>query len=175
LYRVQLTDEQRAELIRRTRSPRLKRRTRDRLELVRLADTGMSAPKLAKLFHQDEGRVRFWLKRFLTEGFDGLEDQLHPGQPSSLTPELLEAVRDELAKGDRTWTRAQIADWLASEHGLRLCPDHLGFLLRRAKLSCHRTERSLRHAQNAAQVAERKADLETAEKGGKPAAWTSST
>jgi transposase len=124
LYRVQLTEEQRGELIRRTREPGLKRRTRDRLELVRLADTGMSIPQLAQLFRADEGRVRFWIKRFLSEGFDALEDQPHPGQPSRLTPELLAVVRAQLAKGDRTWTLGQLADWLETEHGLRLTPDH---------------------------------------------------
>ena len=68
LYRVQLTEEQRSELVRRTREPGLKRRTRDRLEWIRLADTRMSIPKLARLFHADEGRVRFWIKRFLRDG-----------------------------------------------------------------------------------------------------------
>ena len=173
MYRVQLTEEQRGELIRRTREPGLKRRTRDRLELVRLADTGMSIPKLAQLFRADEGRVRFWIKRFLSEGFDALEDQPHPGQPSHLTPELLAAVRAQLEKGDRTWTLGQLADWLETEHRLRLTPDHLGFLLRRAQFSCHRTERSVRHAQDPEEVAERQADLETLEKGGTRAAWMS--
>jgi transposase len=175
VYQVHLTKEQRAELIRRTREPGLKRRTRDRLEFVRLADAGLSVPQLARLFHADEGCVRCWLKRFLSLGFAGLEDQPHPGQPSRLTPALLAAVRAELEQGGRTWTLGQIADWLESEHGLRLTPDHLGFLLRRAKLSCHRTERSLRHAQDPAQVAERQADLETLEQGGTPAAWMSAT
>jgi transposase len=175
LYRVRLTEAQRAELIRRTRDPGLRRRTRDRLEFVRLADAGMSVPQLARLFRADEGRVRFWIKRFLDEGFAGLEDQPHPGQQSRLTPALVAAVRAELEQGGRTWTLGQIADWLETEHGLRLTPDHLGFLLRRAKLSCHRTERSLRHAQDPEQVAERQADLETLEKGGQPAAWMSAT
>ena len=175
MYRVRLTEEQHAELIHLTREPGLKRRTRDRLELVRLADAGMSAPKLARLFRVDEGRVRFWLKRFLNGGFAALEDQPHPGQSSRLTPELLIAVRTELEKGDRTWTLEQVADWLEDQHGLRLTPDHLGFLLRRAKFSCHRTERRVRHAQDPEAVAERQADLETLEKGGLPAAWTSAT
>jgi transposase len=175
LYRVRLTEAQRAELIRRTRDPGLKRRTRDRLEFVRLADAGLSVPQLARLFRADEDRVRFWIKRFLTEDFAGLEDQPHPGQQSRLTPALLAAVRAELEQGGRTWTLGQIAAWLEREHGLRLTPDHLGFLLRRAQLSCHRTERSLRHAQDPAQVAERQADLATLAQGGMPAAWMSAT
>ena len=173
MYQVRLTGEQRSELQRRTREPGLKRRIRDRLELVRWADHGMSVPQLAKQFHADEDRVRYWIKRFLAHGFAGLADQPHPGRSSSLTPGLLAAVRAELEKGARTWTLRQLAAWLEAEHGLRLTPDHLGFLLRRANLSCHRTERSVRHAQDPEKVTERKADLETLEQGGTPAAWMS--
>jgi transposase len=175
LYRVYLTDAQRDELTRRTRAPELKRRTRDRLEYVRLAASGWSIPKIATLFRAEEDTVRYWVKRFLALGFDALEDQPHPGQTSRLTPALLAAVRARLAEQDRTWTRQQLADWLADTHGLRLSADHLGFLLRRAGITCHRTERSLQHAQDPAQVAERAADLGTVEQGGRPAAWTSAT
>jgi transposase len=135
----------------------------------------MSIPQLSQRFRADEDRVRFWIKRFLRHGFEALADQPHPGRSSRLTPELLAAVRAELEKGERTWTLRQLAAWLETEHGLRLPPDHLGCLLRRAQLSCHRTERSVRHAQDPEQVAERKADLETLEQGGTPAAWMSAT
>ncbi len=175
MYRVQLTEAQRDERIRRTRTPGLKRRTRDRLEYLRLADAGISVPQIARLFRADEDAVRYWVKRFLHRGFDALEDAPHPGQSSRLSPAAIAALRERLDRQDRTWTRQQLADWLAETHGLRFTADHLGFLLRRAGLSSHRTERSLRHAQDPDQVAERRADLETVEKGGTAAAWTSPT
>jgi len=175
LYRVQLTDAQRDELTRRTRAPELQRRTRDRLEYLRLADAGGSIPKIAALFRAEEDTVRYWVKRFLAFGFDALEDKPHPGQTSRLTPALFAALRVRLAEQDRTWTRQQLADWLADTHGLRLSADQLGFLLRRAGITCPRTERCLLHAQDPAQVAERSADLGTIEKGGRPATWTSAT
>jgi hypothetical protein len=112
LYRVQLTEDQRAELQARTRAPGVMPRTRDRLEMVRLSDAGWSIPKIAQHLRISEVRVRFWIKRYLLEGFDGLPDQPHPGQPSSLTPELVEALRQEFAKEDRTWTAGQLSDWL---------------------------------------------------------------
>jgi hypothetical protein len=45
MYRVALTEEQFAELTRLRRDPRTKPRTRDRLEMVRLANNGWSTPK----------------------------------------------------------------------------------------------------------------------------------
>jgi transposase len=175
LYRVHLTEAEHAELQRRTRQPGVMPRTRDRLEMVRLADAGFSIPQIARLLAISEARVRFWIKRFLEGSFDALPDQPHVGQTSRLTPELLAAVRQELDRTDRTWTTRQLAAWLAETHGVSFSRDHLGVLLRRAALSCRRTERDLGHKQDPEQVASFRADLETLEKGEMPVAWTSAT
>jgi transposase len=175
LYRVHLTAEQHGELKRRCHAADVKPRTRDRLEMVRLADAGHSIPQIAALLRISEVRVRYWVKRFLTLGFDALVDQPHLGQPSQLTPALLAAIQTELAKGDRTWTARQLAEWLAAQHGVEFSPDWLGEKLGRARLSYKRTTRSLQHKQNQALVAERRADLETLEKGEPLVAWTSAT
>jgi len=73
------------------------------------------------------------------------------------------------------WTTRQLAAWLAETHGVSFSRDHLGVLLRRAGLSCRRTERDLGHKQDADQVAVGRADLETLEKGAQPGGWTSVT
>jgi len=126
LYRIHLTEEQRAELHRCTRAPGVEPRTRDRLEMVRLADAGWRVPHIATHLRIKPRRVRFWLKRFLEAGFAALADQPHPGQTSRLTRELLAAVRQELDKGDRTWTTRQLTAWLAETHGVSFSRDHLG-------------------------------------------------
>lgn len=175
LYRVHLTEEQHAELKRCCHAADVKPRTRDRLEMIRLADAGHSIPQIASLLRLSEVRVRYWVKRFLTLGFTALADQSHLGQPSQLTPVLLAAIRAELAKGDRTWTAGQLADWLAREYGVDLSPDWLGEKLGRANLSYKRTTRSLKHKQDPELVAICRADLETLEKGEPLVAWTSAT
>lgn len=167
MYRVSLSEEQRAELKRRTQVPGLKRRTRDRLEMIRLADAGFSVPRIAHHFQLREDTVRHWIKRFLSHGgFEALSDQPHRGQVSQLTPALLAALRQELAATERTWTARQLAGWLAEHHGVHFCRDHLGFLLRRAGLTYKRTERSLRHKQDPEQVTAKQTELQELEKGG---------
>jgi transposase len=173
LYRVHLTEEQRQELKQRTRAPGVMPRTRDRLEMVRLADVGWSIPQIARHLQQSEARVRFWIKQFLQEGFDALPDQPHPGPPSQLTPELVRALRQELEKGDRTWTTGQLAAWLVEQHGVRLSADWLGRLLKRAQVSYKRTQRRVQHQQDPGQVAGKAAELKELEKGERPVAWTS--
>ena len=172
LYRVHLTEAQRDELQHRTRESGLASRTRDRLEMVRLADAGWSIPRIAGVLRISEVRVRYWIKRFLTGGFGALPDQPHLGQTSALTPALVAALRTELEKRDRTWTASQLADWLAAAHGVRFTPEHLGTLMRRENLSYRRTERSLKHKQDPVQREAKRQELEALEKGAKPGVWT---
>jgi transposase len=175
VYRIRLTDEQRRQLKRQTRAPRTAARTRDRLEMVRLSHLGLSIPQIAAHLQTDPKTVRQWVKRFLEHGFGALQDQPHPGRRSQLTSERVEAIRALLAKGGRTWSAGQLAHWLAEQHQVRLHPQHLGRMLRRAKISYKRTHRTLKHKQNPADVAEKEADLRTLEKGETPAASTFAT
>lgn len=145
--------------------------------MVRLSDAGWSVPRIARHFGLCEKCVRFWIKAYLSGGFDALPDKPHVGQKSALSPEIVVLVRAEVGKGERTWTAGQITDLLTEQYNVRLSPNWLGRLLRRAKLSYKRTSRSLKHKQDALEVAEKTASLQTLEKGAMPggstcAMWT---
>ncbi len=168
MYRVTLTDEQRQELRRRTRQPGLAPSTRDRLEMIRLSDAGWSVPKIAGHLGQHEQTVRAWIKAFLDGGFDALPNKPRGGKQSALTAAMLDAVRAEVATGERTWTAAQLADWVADHQGIRLSTDRLRVHLRRAKISWQRTSRTLKHKQDPVEVAERQAALDDLEKKALP-------
>jgi transposase len=166
MYRITLTDEQRHELRTRTRQAGLAPSTRDRLEMVRLADAGWSVPRIARHLGQHEHTVRPWIKAFLAGGFDALPNKPRGGKGSALTAAMLESVRAEVARGERTWTAAQVADWVAERHGVRLSADRVRIHLRRAKISWQRTSRTLRHKQDPDEVAARAAVLaDRAKKG----------
>ncbi len=171
MYRVTLTNAQRTELRQRPRQRGLAPSTRDRLEMVRLADAGWSAPRIARHLGQHEQTVRAWLKAFLDRGFDALVNKPRGGKHSALTPAILDAVRAEIAKAERTWTAAQLTAWIAQHHGVRLSVDRVRRHLRRASLSWQRTSRSLKHKQDPAEVAERQAVLTDLAKKG---TWASS-
>lgn len=166
MYRIRLSEEQRLELKRRARSRATAPRTRDRLEMVRLSDGGLSVPQTARLVGISEEQVRYWVKRFLAGGFDALPDAPHLGQQSALGPTILESVRAQLRQGGRTWTAEQIADWIAEEHGVRRSADRVGRMLRRAGLSYKRTHRHLKHKQKLEEVAAKKEELAVLEKRG---------
>lgn len=166
MYRVALTDAQRDELRRLTHGPAVKPRTRDRLEMVRLSDAGWSSPQIAQHLGLCEATVRAWIKAFLANGFDALPDRPHPGQQSSLTPTIREALQKEIGKQERIWTAPQLADWIAKLFGVRVTPSHLRRFLRRWKLSYRRTGRSVKHKQKSEEVDAKKAELAELEKKG---------
>jgi len=164
MYRVTLTEDQQQALRRRARQAGIASSTRDRLEMVRLSDAGWSVPKIAHHLGTHEQTVRAWIKAFLASGFAALTNKPRGGDHSAVTPAMLEAARAEVAKGTRTWSASEIADWVAEQHGVRISAGRMRVHLKRAKLSYQRTSRSLRHKQQPEQVAERKAQLEALEK-----------
>src|SRR5919199_6288626 len=92
MYRVMLTPEQRQELRRRTRQAGLAPSTRDRLEMVRLADAGWSVPRIARHLGQHEQTVRTWIKAFLAGEFEALPNKPRGGKESALSTPMLESV-----------------------------------------------------------------------------------
>jgi putative transposase len=166
MYRITLTNEQRQDLRQRTRQQDLPPSTRDRLEMVRLADAGWSVPKIARHLGQHEQTVRAWIKAFLKGGFDALPNKPRGGDVSDVTPAMLEAARAEIAKGTRIWSASEVADWIAEHHGVRISPGRMRIHLKRVKLSYQRTSRSLHHKQKPEEVAERKDQLEQLETRG---------
>src|SRR5437763_9178190 len=166
MYRIRLSAEQQEELRQRTRERGLAPSTRDRLEMVRLSDAGWSCPRIARYLGQHEQTVRAWIKAGGAGGFGALSNKPRGGKQSALTPAMLEALRTEIAQGQRTWTAAQAVEWLAERYGVRLSVDRLRIHLKRARLTYQRTSRSLRHKQDPAQVAARTAELAVLEKGG---------
>jgi transposase len=120
--------------------------------MVRLSDAGWSVPKIARQFGEHEQTPRAWIKPFLAEGFDAVTDKPRGGDHAAVTPAMLESVRTEIAKGDRTWSARELAEWVAEQHGVRIGPGRMRVHLQRAKRSSQRTARSLRHKQQAEEV-----------------------
>lgn len=145
MIRVSLTPAERDELRARTRARDLAPHTRDRLEMVRLADAGWSVPRVARHLGAHEQTVRKHVKAFLAHGFAALPDRPRPGRPPRVTEAHLLALEALLDAGGRTWTTRQLGAWLDREHGVRVHPDHLRRLLRRRRFGWKRTVTSLAH------------------------------
>ena len=141
MLRIQLSPAQRDELRARTRQPGLAPRTRDRLEMLRLADAGWRVPAIARHLGYHEQTTRKYLKAFLADGFDRLPDRPRPGRPARVTAAHLAALERLLDDTDRTWTVPQLVEWLDATHQVRVHPDHLRRLLHHRRFRWKRTKR----------------------------------
>lgn len=168
MYRISLSPEQRQSLQEQARQRGLCPYRRERLEMVRLSDAGWSVPRIAHHLGAHEQTVRTWVKTFLCGGLEALSNKPRGGKSSALTEEILEAVRAELAQGQRIWTAGQVADWIAQHHAVHLSVRRVRSHLRRAGLSWQRTSRSIEHKQDAQEVAAKRISLEMLKKGGMP-------
>ena len=170
MIRVALTPAQRDELRARTREAGIAPRTRDRLEMVRLADAGWTVPAIARHLGCHEQTVRTDVKAFLADGFGSLPDRPRPGRPPVVTAAHLDALEGLLDAGDRTWTTRQVVAWLDAAHGVRVHPDHLSRLLHARRFGWKRTVTSVAHKRrDADEYAAKVAELDALKKRLRPA------
>jgi transposase len=145
MFRVSLSEGQRAELRRRAHESGVRSTIRDRLEMVRLCDAGWSVPRIGQYLGAHEQTVRRYVKAYLAQGFAGLAPRPHSGRPPRVLVADLEAVERLLDETERTWTTPQLVAWLEVERGVRVGRDHLGRLLRRRGFRWKRTKQSVAH------------------------------
>lgn len=145
MIRIAVTPAQHAELRTRRRCPGIAPRTRDRLEMLRLADAGWSVARIARHLGCHEQTVRTYVKAFLAAGFAALPDRPRSGRPPTVTAAHLDALEALLDAGGRTWTTPQLVGWLDREHGVRVHPDHLSRLLHARRFGWKRTVSSVAH------------------------------
>ena len=145
MFRISLSENDHAELRRRAHEPGVRPQLRDRLEMVRLGAAGWSVPHIAQHLRAHEQTVRRYVKAYLAGGFDGLIPRPHPGRPPRVRLADLQALEQRIDAADRTWTAPQLVEWLDAERHVRVCPEHLGRLLRRRRFRWKRTKPSVAH------------------------------
>src|SRR5438105_505984 len=122
-----LSPEKKAELVelyRRTRDVRL----RSRAQMVLLAvEKDLIAEEIGEIVRESDDTVRAWLKRYLAEGVEGLQDRPRPGSPVKVTPEYREQLGKAVRQRPRSlglpyslWTLQRLADFLAEKTGIRV-------------------------------------------------------
>jgi len=139
--------EQLDRLYRTTKVPRL--RTRAQLVLL-AAEQGLKVPQIARIVRESEATVLRWLKRYLAEGLEGLQDAPRPGRPSPLTEaykgKLLAAVRRRprsLGLPFSLWTLQRLVDFLAERTGIRVSDETVRRTLKQAGIVLSRPQHKI--------------------------------
>jgi transposase len=152
MRRTTLSDDQRAALQEARHDPSLHPHERDCVEMIVLSASGWSSPRIAAHLGCSAKRVRAVLDRYPTEGVAAIRRR-RPGPPpdTARRTQVTTALQTLLAQA-RTWTARQLAEALG-EQAIRLSPRQTRRYLQGIRAHWQRTQRSLRHKQDAQRVA----------------------
>ncbi len=126
-------------------------RIRTRAQIVLLAgEQRLTAPAIAQIVRENDETVRRWLKRWVAEGIDGLQDRPMPGGPAKITDayreRLLAVVRQRprsLGQPYSMWTLQRLADYLAEVTGLRVSDETVRVALKAGDIVLSRPQHTI--------------------------------
>ena len=121
-------------------------RTRTQIILV-AAEQQLTAGEIANIVRQSEQTVRNWLKRYQTEGLEGLADAPRTGAPRKVNDAYREQVVNVVRQRPRsldqpfsTWTLQRLVEYMAQQTGIRVSPDTVRLILREAEIVLSRPQ-----------------------------------
>ena len=103
-----------------------------RLHGVLLVASGLSPATVATALGDDPRTVQRWIKRYKTNGLDGLRDRVRPGRPATLDARQRASLAQDLDRRPaefglpgRTWSGTTLATYLRERYdttlGIRQC------------------------------------------------------
>jgi transposase len=139
---------------------------RSRCDMILLSNEGLSPPQIAKRVRFSRYTVVRYIQRYEAEGTAGLFTKPGSGRPRRVTPEyevrLLEAVDQaprSLGLPYSNWTTANLADYLAEQTGIVICPRQVDNYLKAHDWRLRRPVRTVKHKQDPELVEEKKTDF----------------
>ena len=130
-----------------TKLPRI--RTRAQMILLS-AEQALKAPQIALIVGESERTIQRWLKRYQTEGINGLQDAPKSGKPSKVSQAyrqlLLSSVRQRprsLGLEFSLWTLARLADYVAQQTGIRLSEEGVRLQLKAMEIVLSRPQHKI--------------------------------
>jgi transposase len=158
MLRITLSEDQTKELAGLRGDGTLKPAERDRVEMVALSAARWRVGQIAQHLGYHAETVRRVLRRWPSEGW-GVVRHAAPGPPPNHDRRAqVETALQTLLAQTRTWTAAQLAEALG-EQGIILSQRQTRRYLRELRSGWRRTQRTLRHKQDPAHVAQAEATL----------------
>jgi transposase len=142
-------------------------RLRTRAQMILLAvEKGLSAPAIASIVREGEETVRRWMKRYMAEGIEGLQDEPRPSAAPKMTAayeqQLLQTVRQRprsLGQDFSMWTLQRLASYMAKQTGIRLSPECIRLHLQKAEVVLSRPQHKISSPDPEYEVKKRRSKL----------------
>jgi transposase len=140
--------------------------------MVKGVALGEDLARIARWSGRSPRTVQHWLGRFRAGGIAALADAPRPGRPARADAPYRDALVGALDTTPRSlgllfdvWTSARLSAYLAETTGVRICPGWLRVLIGRQRFAAGRPKHTLKHLQDAEEVAAFEAEM--AQVGGK--------
>lgn len=135
---IDITEEERAELLMFSRSMKLEKRQVERARVILLSIEGKSLERIAEETGLTRKSVNKWRGRFREKGLSGLKDAVRPGKKPVITAEqkalVVQKACEKPAGGYTNWSQARIA----REVGISQSKVHQ--ILKKADLKPHKID-----------------------------------
>jgi transposase len=136
--KIQLTMEEKQELLTMSRSHKLEKRYVDRATIILYSSEGKSLDQIISLTGKSRPVISKWRKRFHKYGIEGLKDAKRSGKPKTITPEqkalVVEKACTKPEGGYTNWSQKRIA------HEVGISQSKVFQILSRADLKPHKIE-----------------------------------
>ena len=143
----ELTSEEQKMIERLANSRTAEARLVERAQMIWHASQGFSVPTIARDLGLHPQTVRDWLKRFNTNGLEGLHDLPRGGRPATYSPEqvaevIVTALTDPKTLGQpfASWTLDRLETYLNEEKGISIKRRRIDDLLIEEGLRCREQE-----------------------------------
>jgi len=148
LHLREMTQEERLELEKFSRSQKAEARLVRRAEMILRCYQGESANQVGLYLHVDQETVLYWVHRFEKQSLAGLEDEKRSGRPATYTQEevsqiIATALTDPqaLSLPFSSWTLDRLQSYLQQERGIAMKRSRIDEILRAEGLRWRHQER----------------------------------
>lgn len=136
--KIQLSMEEKQELLTMSRSHKLEKRYVDRAMIILYSNEGKSLDQIIALTRKSRPVISKWRKRFHKYRIEGLKDAKRSGKPKTITPEqkalVVEKACTKPEGGYTNWSQQRIADEVG------ISQSKVFQILKRADLKPHKIE-----------------------------------
>jgi transposase len=129
--RIQLTEEEKQELLTLHQQEKVPKRTRQRIDILMFSDGGWGVSKIAKNLRCSEAMVRRTISRWINQEKEGLFDAPRPGRKRKWKQEDIEYLETCIESDERTYNSRQLSEKLLRERALALSAERIRKILKK--------------------------------------------
>jgi len=129
--RIQLTEEEKQELLTLYQQEKVPKRTRQRIDILMFSDGGWMVSKIAKTLRCSEAMVRRTITRWINQEKEGLFDAPRPGRKRKWKEEDIEYLETCIESDERTYNSRQLSEKLLQERAIALSAERIRKILKK--------------------------------------------